>query len=370
MQEPPQCREGQTLLYYLPSAQPNGLPILEYQLNVSQNGVSVASRTTGVSEESRTDVSFDDELQFGASYEAQLRARNAAGWSSWSPSISCGTSLAADLAATRELTTAIAVPLSIGLVLLILAAFAIYWKRRRSIAAFKLRKVEVVDEPFADFIGQSSRLELDDGDQAVINPVFLARMELEKVSEQNRAERERAKRRQPKAGRLAIERNARGEIHGHHALREGVVKRLGSFGMGAGHPKHTLTLEERLAAFCGDLGVATHSPTTKREPPGRLGSKHAVQPSPGDSSVAAKKPCRAASGNVCLGSGPGKGGTVEIRVPSSRGGAASSGFTGENGDQSPQLAREVSASRLQALSRKAHAKGSSSASAEEFSIKF
>jgi len=203
------------------SAKENGLAVLEYELNVTTHdppsfpdaaeeeeaaddsgsgdwasplGYSVLfSASTGTALDDRLlDVTalmvekFTDQSYGGAAnqtlldesvYAVSVRARNGEGWSEWTVPVNCSTT---KIEKTPFPWLAVVVP--IVLIVLLLIAFLVYCYRSNSTKIFapKLRKKDPNDDPLKDFVSQDATPMEDADPELVMNPVLLARMEMEK----------------------------------------------------------------------------------------------------------------------------------------------------------------------------------------------
>ena len=173
----------------------NGQPVLDYELNLTHAltgelhysglvGTSAEDRAVQVSVEQVNSYMYSRHernvsLEPGALYTVRVRARNGIGWSDASVGVNC---TASELRGEDFPWMAVLVP-TILMVLCLLGC--VIWcktSNANKIFAPKLRMKVVDDEVLKDFVDDSVTAMEDADPELVLNPVLVARMQLEKES--------------------------------------------------------------------------------------------------------------------------------------------------------------------------------------------
>jgi hypothetical protein len=197
--------EDTTLFVDVQPANDNGQAVLEYQLNVSYEDQlyysgSVGTRPAGRAVQlSLQQVERFTYLRYGVNrsleprtpYTVRVRARNGIGWSAASAGVNC---TASAVRAQEFPWIAVLVPT----ILVVLCLFGLvawcYKKNKLKIKAPKLKKKSVDDDVLKGFVDGSATATEDMDPELVMNPVLVARMQMEKES------KERGKRKKGKGG--------------------------------------------------------------------------------------------------------------------------------------------------------------------------
>lgn len=176
-------------------ADDNGQPVLDYELNLTHgtSGMLYYSGSVGTSPEARAvRVSVEQvdsytywrhgvnmSLEPDAPYTVRVRARNGIGWSAASVGVNCTAS-----AVRAEVFPWIAVLVPTILVVLCLLGlvFWCYTSNVSKIFAPKLRTKVIDDDVLKDFVDDSVTAMEDTDPELVMNPVLVARMQMEKES--------------------------------------------------------------------------------------------------------------------------------------------------------------------------------------------
>ena len=200
---PPTCEQRivvdkvqDTKLYVdVQPAEDNGQPVLDYELNLTHAisgelhysglvGTSAEDRAVQVSVEQINSYMYlrherNISLEPGAPYTVRVRARNGIGWSDASVGVNC---TASELRGEVFPWIAVLVPTILVVLCLLGTVFWCYTSNLNKIFAPKLRMKVVDDEVLKDFVDDSVTAMEDADPELVLNPVLVARMQMEKES--------------------------------------------------------------------------------------------------------------------------------------------------------------------------------------------
>ena len=196
---PPTCEQRVTvdaledtmILIDVQPADENGQAVLEYEVNVSYGPRLLWRQSVGASVEERAvvvgtaEVELFTSLRYGVNgslvpqqdYAVRVRARNGIDWSEPSEPVNCTAT------AVREQEfpwIAVLVPAILAVLCLIGLVAWCYAKNKSRILAPKLRKKESHGDVLKDFIDDGATPMEDMDPELVMNPVLMARMQMEK----------------------------------------------------------------------------------------------------------------------------------------------------------------------------------------------